>query len=165
MIADETLELAYHPGTEPECQVGFQTLLERHETQVLEATDLVAGKRLVTKLGQGWAAPEPKPFAQHTPGLVRSSFREEVPSPVEEIFEALRIERRGFYAEQVAGRQRLDSSPAEGLAQIPDVHLHGLHGRLRRPVTPQLVDKDGCRNQLISVKQEHGENRPRLRCA
>lgn len=48
----------------PERQIDLEPLLERHEPQLLEAADLVAGRRLVLEIGERRPPPERQPLLQ-----------------------------------------------------------------------------------------------------
>jgi hypothetical protein len=64
LVPDECLELADDLGMAPERQIDLEALLERHEPQLLEAADLVAGRRLVLKIRERRPPRERQPLLQ-----------------------------------------------------------------------------------------------------
>ena len=64
--------------------------------------------------------------------------------------------------EDVAGRPRLQALAAYELAQLGDVYLERLLGRLGRLVLPQRIDQPVARNHPIGLEEQQREERALL---
>src|SRR5262249_1499755 len=67
--------------------------------------------------------------------------------------------------ERVARRARDDRAASERLAELRDVDLDGVRGRLRGVVAPEVVDEAVARDDAAEIEREVGEERARLRAA
>src|SRR5206468_6171055 len=67
--------------------------------------------------------------------------------------------------EEIAGPARDDPFLPEQLAQAVDADLERIHRLVRRPFSPQTVDRALARDDLVGVQEQEGEQRPLLRTA
>jgi hypothetical protein len=64
VLPDEPLQLCDRTGVPPQRELGIDPCLDRGQAKLLEARDLVLGKRLKAELRQRWAAPEGEGLGQ-----------------------------------------------------------------------------------------------------
>ena len=120
-------------------------LMASQATWKIVAADLPIGLISEDAIAQGDGAP-------------RISRPRLVPKP----FEAGEIDICWFGRQHVARRARDEHIGPESLAQPRDVHLDGLHGRLRRLLTPERIDQLRARHDPVRVQHEQRQQRARL---
>ncbi len=165
MLPDQRLQLRHDLGRPAERKIRLQTQTERHEPQLLQTPDLVAGERLVLDIGQSRAPPEHERAPKHTACLFRGATGDQRPAPVEQALESVQVEGAGLDVKHITGRLRLDHALAEDLAQLRDIDLGSFHRRGRRPLPPQRVDQTRGRHGLVRAQEKNGEHRPPFRPA
>ena len=130
---DERLELGDHLAVPALVEVVLDRELERRQPQLIEPADLGVRERLVGKIVERRAAPQPQRLARRACG--------------ERLLKALRIDRARADAQLVAVASRDDlravSARRERLAQLRHIDLDQLARRRGRPLAPQPVDQTG----------------------
>ena len=161
VLGDQRLEVADRITVKPECQVGFDAPLERHDTRLLETRALVSREGL-RELGQRTSAPQRESIAEQLPRFCGAALREHLPSVADRALEAGEIELILSDLQQVAGRTRLQAGLGEHLAQLRDVDLHHLQRRFRHPLAPERVDDLLTAHRAIRVQEQQRQQRPLL---
>ena len=132
--------------------------------KLLEPRDLRLRERLVEEVGERRPAPERERLAQRALGSAASP-----PSSAARPSCARRAKR---WTSTRSGRARA-RSPARGsrstgperLAELRDVDLHRMRGRLGRIAGPERLDEPVDRDDAPGLEREHSEERARLRPA
>ena len=125
MLADERLQLGHRLGVAAERQVGLQPLLERDQAERLQAADLVAGERLVAKVGERRATPERERLPEQVARLLGGAVREQPPALGRAgARTAAESSAPSLDPDDISQRPRLEYALAERLAELRDVHLH-----------------------------------------
>src|SRR5436190_1337086 len=62
----------------------------------------------------------------------------------------------------VRGRDRVETVPAERLAQLGDVDVDRFFGRGRRRLAPELVDQALARDELVRMQEQDRQDEPLL---
>ena len=169
MLADQDLELLDHLGVAAERELRLDQLLQRRDPQVIQASDLREGKRLVGEVRQRIPAPQRQRLLERSDGRVGAVAGKLGAAPGEEPLEAVRVELLGIECQLVAALARDDRAGAaasvrarQRLAQTRDVHLQRLGGAGRRALPPELVyEPVGC-ERLVRMEQQQREQRARL---
>jgi hypothetical protein len=158
---DEGLELGQQLRMSAEGEVGLDPPFEGDGTELFDARDLRLGERLVDEVRKRRATPERERLAQRAFRCDRIASVECCATFVREAFEAADIDALTVELELVARQPRRDDR-AKGLAELGDVHLHGMCRRLRGIAGPQRVD-DPVDGDDAWTECEHCEQRARLR--
>ena len=158
---DERLELGDELGVAAQREVGLDALLDDDGAQLLEPGDLRLRERLVDEVGERRAAPERERLAQRDLGGGRVARLERGPPLLRERDEAVHVDALGLELEHVARRARRDDG-AERLAELRDVDLDGVRGRLGRIAGPERLDEPVDGDDASRLEREHGEERARL---
>ena len=161
---DERLELGDELGVTAEREVGVDALLDDDGSQLLEARDLRLRERLVDEVGERRPAPERERLAQRDLGGGCVARLERGPPLLRQAREAVHVHALGIELEDVAGRARGDDG-AEHLAELRDVDLDGVRGRLRRIARPERLDEPVDGDDASRLEREDGEERARLLAA
>ena len=150
MLLGELFQLADQLASGAQLEVGVHPLLERLESRLLEAADLVAGERLEREVLERRPPPERErgaellcPFARLGPACLRG-----------ETFEARQVELLRVDAQQISGRLGDDQLRTDRLSQPRDVVLQGGAGGLRWRRPPNLVNQPVGRDDLVRVQQQ-----------
>ncbi len=143
MLADERLELSDELRMPTKCEIGVEAPLERRQVQLLESPDFRLRERLIGEIGERGTAPERERLAERVPTALLG-----------EALEALEIELARLDPDQVPRRLGDDAVGTEQLAQLRDVVLEGIGGRLRRPVALEVVDPPVGRDDLVRAGEK-----------
>ena len=169
MLADQDLELLDHLGVAAERELRLDQLLQRRAPQVIQASDLREGKRLVGEVRQRIPAPQRQRLLERSDGRVGAVAGKLGAAPGEEPLEAVRVELLGIERQLVAALARDDRAVAaasvrarQRLAQTRDVHLQRLGRAGGRMLPPQRVDQAVRGERLVGVEQQQREQRARL---
>ena len=107
------IERELPPGGMSRLFVATERSLERDHAQLFEVRNRVPRERFVLEIGERGAAPEPKRLAEDAASLVRSVFREQLSSPLQEILEAVAVQCSRIEAEQISAGAGFDRLLAE----------------------------------------------------
>ena len=157
-LGDERLELGDEARPLPELEVGVDALLDRLHTELLEPADLCLGEGLERQIRE-WRSP---PERERLPQLRRALQSLSRPRLGDETLEAAEIDTLSFDVEDVTRRTRYEQVGPEQLAKLRDEVLQRCRRRLRRLLTPELVDKPVCGHDLACAHQQEAEKRPLL---
>ena len=102
MALDEGLQLADQLAVPSEREVGVDPLLERGQAELLEASDLRLGERLVREVGEGRPAPERERVTEPIGCQLRVVPAERLSSLLEPALERGGVERLGSDAQDVS---------------------------------------------------------------
>src|SRR5262249_19685805 len=122
LLRDQQLELPDELRVLAEREVGFDALLERVESQVLESPGPRTGERRLADPGERRPSPQCEPLAQ----LFGRSLRRGIPRLGHEPLEAMEIDRVGADLQQVTTRPREQGARREELPELGDVDLKRL---------------------------------------
>ena len=147
VLPNESFQLRDHLRVAAELEVGVDPLLERRGAAVLELRPLGPGDRIV-EIGERRTAPEGECLAQPLGGDVGFA----AVCFLDELREALGIERARLGAHQVARSLRHDRVAPEGLPQLGYVDLECGRGRVGRRPVPELVDQPVPRDDPIGMQ-------------
>ena len=150
MLLDELFQLADQVAGGAELEVGIDPLLERRESCLLEAADLVAGKRLEREVLEG----RPPPERQRGAELLGPLARLGAPCLGGQPLEARQVELLRVDPQDVSGRLGDDQLRTDRLSQPRDVVLQRGAGGLRWGRPPDLVDQPVGRDDLVRVQQQ-----------
>ena len=153
VLLDQRGEFAGHLAVASECEIGIDASLERDEPALFEPRDLALGEIVVREIGERRPAPEREPVAEHRGrgsrrGLARS---------VDELLEAVDVERLGRELQNIAARAGDERVGPERLAQLRDVALERLRRRVRSLLAPEVLDEALARDELVGVQQQDRE--------
>ena len=157
----QSLELADHLAPQTELEVGVDPLLEGVEPQFVEPPDLALRERLEGEIGERRAAPH-RQGATKLRGALDGLARTRVG---QQPLEAGRIELLRLDLHEVTGRPRDEDLRAQHLAELRDEILERGRCRLRRLLTPELVDDPVGRDRLAAPGQEQTQERTLLLAA
>ena len=150
MLLDQLLQFADQLSGGAQLEVGVHSLLERRESRLLEAADLVAGERLEREVLERRPPPERERGAELLCPLARlgpTCFRREP-------LEARQVELLRVDAQQISGGLGDDQLRTDRLSQPRDVVLQGGAGGLRWGRPPDLVNQPVGRDDLVCVQQQ-----------
>ncbi len=99
-------------------KISQDSLLERHEPELVESGGCLPQHSFVGDVGQGRPAPERKRFLQQHRRVLGPPSLEELGTVGHESLEAMEIERVVIDSQQVPRLARLDSLAAEFLAEL-----------------------------------------------
>jgi hypothetical protein len=150
VLTHEPLELAHERRLPALREILLDALLEAGKPELLEAGDLRLGEALIGKLGQRRPAPERECLARALLG---------------QALEAIEIELALGDPQAVARCLRREAILAERSAQLRDVHLKRLLGRLRRCLLPDGVDQAVGGDDLVRVQEQNRKQGALLRPA
>jgi hypothetical protein len=153
MALDEGGELPGHLVMAPEREIRVDASLERDEPALLEARDLVLREVVVCEVGERRTAPQRERVTQHRGRVAGLN----VARVVDELLEAVGVERLGRKLQHVAARTRDKRVDADRLAQLRDVALERLRRRVRALLAPELLDQLLARDELVRVQQQDCE--------
>jgi hypothetical protein len=154
----ERLQLAHQLGMVTERVVGIDAVLQRRQPDFVQACDLPTREGLVFQIGKGRPAREGERLAQQ-PGRRRGSGAARL---VDERFEAVEVQLPGLYREHISRRLGAKNPRGQDAAQVRDMHLQRLAGRLRRAIAPQLVDEAVGRDDLVAMQEQDRQEPPLL---
>ena len=140
MLRHERLQLARERGVAPGGEVGLDPLLQHRDPQLLEPLHLRLRPALVAEVRERRPAPEVECLP------VRAGRGE--------LFEAACIDSLRVELERVAAAARRDRVAAERLAQLRDVDLDDLRGRLGSGAVPELLDEPVGGDRLGRMERE-----------
>ena len=142
-------------------ELGLREQLQDGHAQVFQAQRLALREPLVREVRERRAAPQGERVLERL-RRARRTARRELGAAVREVaLEAVGVEGTGVELQLVAVLVRGDRrGGAERPAQAGDVDLHGLRGRGRRLLAPQLVDQPVGAERLVGVQQQHRQQRP-----
>ena len=167
MLADQDLELLDHLGVAAERELRLDPLLQRRDPQVLQASDLREGERLVGEVRQRISAPQRQRLLELGPA---ESARSPASSarPGRGPLEAVQVEPLGIDLQLVAALARDDragaaasSEPASALRRREMCICSVLAAPPAR-APPELVDQPVACERLVGVEQQQREQRARL---
>jgi len=161
MPADEPLELGHELERRARREHRVGPVLHRREPQLFEPVYLGAGERLVRKVGERLAAPEPDGLAKGCEALLCG----QAPRLPDERLEPAEVDGVGLDGQHVAGRLRLHGVGAEELAELRDRVLQRRDGRARRLLAPEGEDERVGGDDLSGTQHEHSEERALLRAS
>ena len=162
---DERLELGDELLVPSERQVRVDPVFERGEPELREPSGLAQRERLVDELGERRAVPEAERLAQARCSSQLLAARERRAGLTDEALEASEVELLRRQLRHVALRVGANGRVgAERLAQLRDVHLHGLGGRLGR-LAPGAFDEPVAADDLAGVEEQLSEHGALLRPA
>ena len=170
MCTGQRLELANQLLVAADGEIDIDALLDRRYASLFKARDLGLSECVEGEICEGGPAPERQSFEQRPSGLLRISLAKRAPAVFHEPLESIAVEVVGRDAEHVPGTACEEDlfciaalvQAAERLSKLRDVDLCGLHGGRRWMTLPQLVDQPIDRDDLVSVKQQDGQERPLL---
>ncbi len=137
MIADEGFELWDQVGLPAQLEVGLDALLERRQAPLSQPRAFRPADRVI-QVGQDVRS---SPEGECLPQELRLDLGGSAMRAPHEPLEAVGVEGAVLEPDPVPAAASLDRLAAECFPQLRDVHLEGGTGRLRRFVTPQLVDQ------------------------
>ena len=162
VLAHQRLELADQRGVPAEREIGVDPILERREALLLQPRSLALRKRLIREVRQRRPAPQRQRLPQPSARELRITLRERVAALRHARLESVRIELPRLQLEHVPAASGHEQTITQGLAQIRDVHLHGLCRAAGRALSPQLIDQAINRDNLPPVQQQHRQHSPLL---
>ncbi len=155
------MKLADEKVVAPERELGIDPILERREPELLETRGMWLGKLLVGEVGKRGTAPECERCTAPIRRRSRIAFRQQPTALGRQLSEAFSVELVSSNLEDVSRRPRDEqlvlaarTSGLERLAQMGDIALEHVGGRLRRRCAPQPVDHLVRRKDLVWVEQE-----------
>ena len=151
-----------------ERQIGLDTMFERPQPGLLQASRLRLGELLIGEVGQGGSPPQRQRLTKRNgrPGPVGRTERLLAPGDLR--FEAGHVKLPRVDLNPIAGRsgddQRrvIDAARRQRPPQPGDVALKRGGGGHRRFPTPQLVGQSLGGDHLVGVEKQNGEQRPLL---
>jgi hypothetical protein len=150
VFLDELLQLTDELARGAQLEVGVHPLLERRESRLLQAADLVAGERLEGEVLERRPPPERQRGAELLGALTRLG-----PACLgREPLEARQVELLRIDAQQISGGLGDDQLRTDRLSQPRDVVLQRGAGGLRWRRPPDLVDQPVGRDDLVRVQQQ-----------
>ena len=154
MLADEGIDFGGDLLVATGGEIGVDGEFGRLDVELLEASDLRRGERLVGQVGEGGAAPEGERLASGVdplPGFGRAT------GFGEQLLEAPDVDAAGIDAQLIAApaREDLRAGVVERAAQPPHVVLHHLGGAGRRVLAPQTLDQVVSRHDAIGFEPQH----------
>ena len=156
---DQVLELADDRAVLAGRQRVGDGELVRAEPELLEATDLGGGERLVREIVERGAAPQRKRLARlcALPAVGPCCLGDHA-------LEAGGVDTVGRHAQLVAAPAGEDLSvvAAEQLAQMRDVQLHHLGSARRRVLAPQTLDQSIGGDRRVGPERQHRQHRTLL---
>ncbi len=136
-----------------ELELEARELFACRELQLLEPRRSRDGERLEREVFQRPAADERKLGAQASGAISRGL----VP-PIEEALESSCVHLLGRDVEDVPCGLRADGTAAEGPAELGDVVLERMPGRLRGALAPDVLHQAIRRDGVAGAQRENGEN-------
>ena len=158
MLAHERLQLADDVAVAPQLQVGVDPLLERHEPELLEPSDLRLRELLERELGERGAAPEVERAPEQRAPLLGARSA----GVAKHELEAASVDASGVDAQDVARRTRLQDVRPELATQPRDRVLERCRCRLRRVLAPEQVDQAIGGDHATRLDQQGREKGPLL---
>ena len=141
--------------------------LQRGQALLLQTAGLRAGGGHRVEVGQRRPAPQAQGLievARRRGGIARGQRRVAFGG---ELLEPQRVQFAGRYPQQVAGRPGHQpaglAGRAERLAQLRQADLQAVGGPIGRLAGPQLLDQPVGGDDLVGVRQQHGQDRPGAR--
>ena len=132
------------------------------EMELFEPENLRLRERLVSEVGKRWTAPEVESFAKSSRRQLGRGLLRLLHQPLEaEQVELVRTD--ADHVTRLLGDDRLAGS--ERLAELGDVVLERVRGRLGRLRSPELVDEPAGRDDLVRAREQQGEERALPRAA
>jgi hypothetical protein len=170
LLGDQRLERSHNLGLETQGELRLDELLERSDSQVLQASDLGLREVLAGELSQRRTAPHRQHRLQHRDSALGSPCAQLVAAFGYKLFKAASVDAVAVRSELIAalaghhraGRTVLWRS-VERLAQTRDVYLQSLGRGRWRELTPQLVYQAICAQRLVGVQHQQREQRSLLR--
>ncbi len=162
VLGDECFKLPDELVVPPEREVGVDPELDRRQPDLLEPGDRRLRETLVGEVGERRASPQGQRLAQLLRPVCRQPASEQAPPLLHEALEAVEIERVRFDPDEVAGRPRRQDVRRQRLPQPRDVDPQRSRSVVRRALRPELVHQLVSGDDLVGVKEEHGEQRARL---
>ena len=161
VLGDHPLEPAEQGGVAAQRQFRLGQQLQRRDALLDEPRDLALGERLEGQIRQRAPAPERQRLLEHRRRPRRAARGQLAAALPDQALEPVRVDALGIEPELVAVLAGLDLPAApERAAQPRDVDLHGLGGRGRRTLAPQLVDQPVAAERLAGVQEQHRQQRP-----
>ena len=148
VIGDERLELRDELDVAASLEVAVDAVLDRGESKLLEARNLVLREAVICNVGKRCAPPE----SERLLNASRSPER----------VEAVEVELARVNTQQVAGCLGRDALGAEQLPQLRDVPLQRLARSRCRLLLPERVDQSIARDDAVRLQQEQREQRALL---
>src|SRR5919109_3548117 len=140
MRRHQRLELSDELRVKSERELGVDPVLERCQSQPLQARDLRLGEPRVSEVGQGWAAPEGESLSKGLGGGLARARGQLLSTFSEQPLEAAGVDSVGIDAQAVAGGPSGDRGLlSEGPPEVGDVNLEGVARAFRLAVGPELL--------------------------
>ena len=165
---DQRLQIADDSGLAPEGKVRVDPRFQRSQPKLLQPAEFGGREGLIRELGQRFSPPQTQTISQETDRRSRASFRQGLLARRYPLFEADQIKRPLLDAQEVATAAAYQcialAVRGQGLAQPRDVHIQAVLAP-RRPLSPDLGQQAGARNDLVRGQQEDGEDRALFRAS
>ena len=149
LLGDEALQLRDRRPGRPVGELGLGEILDRTQTQLVEAHGFGDRELGVGELGVGRATPQPERLAEQIVRRGVGASRQLPPAVGDQPLEARRVHGGGIDSEPVTTGNRLDQLTVDLTQRTPKpdhVGLDRLAGGRRRLVSPQGVDDGIARN-------------------
>jgi hypothetical protein len=146
----------------PQGELRVDPILDRGQTQLLQARDRRLGERVVGEIRERRAAPQCQSVVEQTERTIGLAVLEGPMTRASQPFEPLCIHLLAFDAEHVAGRLRDQhlgrragqAARLQDTAQLPHIHLERLGGSARSALPPDVVHQQvGGDNLAVSQEQ------------
>ena len=154
VLGHQRPQLADQVGVAAARELRAHPLLDRLHPQLLQPRDLALREVVEAVVGERRPAPQLERGLQVGGGRVRVLG----PRALEQVLEAVRVDRAALHAERVPGRAAVDGRRlAEPVAQARHLLLQRLHAVARRPPRPYGLDQLVDRDRLRGAQRQRGE--------
>jgi hypothetical protein len=154
MLGDQRLQLADELVVAAEGEVRVDPKLQRGDAKLFEAKDRRLGERLVREVRERCAAPEREPLAQPVSRAPEVLVRERATTALEELLEALDVDRSGRGLHRVAARPRHQHLRWEHSPKTRHQRGERVRRRLRCVVAPEVFDEAVARDDLVGSQEQ-----------
>ena len=161
VASHQRLELADQRSVGAESEVGIHPVLDARKPQLFQMRALDHRERLL-EVGQRRSAPQRKGFAQLRRGTCGVAASKHRPAVLAEAAEPHDVDRRWVELDRVTGRPRQQDLRRKQLAQLGNVDVHHLHGRIRHLIAPKVLHETLDAHRVVDVKQQSREQRALL---
>ena len=165
MRGDELLQLTDELRVSAQRELSVDPSLDGGKPNLLEALDRDPCERLVRKIGESSAAPDPERLPQQLCRLLRRSSCPDLSGTLRQPLEAMQVELIGGEAQDVTGGTRLDRRRAEDPPQLGDLALHLRDGRDGGSAVVEIIGEPLDRDDPVRPEQEDREGGALLRPA
>ena len=154
MLGDEPLELSDELHVTAERELGFDSLLDGCQADLVEPLYRDLSERLVGEVGERWSPPEVERIREEARSGACIPCRQRSGRLLRATLEASQIELVGGEPDDVSGGAGLDRGRTEHLAELGDLPLHLRHRRDRSCPRVQVVGESSTETTRFASRSK-----------